>query len=137
MAGGSQLVEHGVAVQWLRNGLAACHREAGADRHHHIGVVHGPRRAVVGLESHEFIVQQLREFPEYIQIGARRQARVGHAMCAIQNDAAGPLEILCLGFAMRQIDRARDMEAPLPHHLFENRPRAAPIAGWAPAWGTA
>ena len=66
----------------------------------------GACRAVVGLECHEFVVQQLRKFPEHIQIGARRQAGVRHVMCTIQNDAAGPLEILCFGFAMRQIDGA-------------------------------
>ena len=118
-----------LAVLRLADRLAADHGKAGADRHHHIGVIDGLRRRADGLEGHQLVVQQLREFAEHIQIGARRQAGVGHAVRAVQDHAARALEKFSLRLAMRQIDGARNAESALPHHLFEDvlAPLPAPV----------
>ena len=76
----------------LRDGRAADHRERGADRHQHIGVIHGVSRAVESFESHRFIVELLGEFTQYVEIGARRQIHVSHARRPIEHQTAGSLE---------------------------------------------
>ncbi len=65
---------------------------------------------VAALEGHQLVVQQLREFPQHVEIGARREAGVGDAVRAVQHQAAGSLEKLSFRLAMGQIHRARDMQ---------------------------
>ena len=76
--------------------VAAHHREAGADRHHHIGVIHGLARAVERFERHQIVVELLGELAQHIEIGARREVRVGDVPRPIEHEAARALEILAL-----------------------------------------
>ena len=114
-----------LAVQRLRDRRAANHREPAADRHHDIGVIHRLRGSALGLEGHEFVVQQLRKFPEHIEIGARRQAGIGHAMRPIEHQAARALEKLSLRLAMREVDGARSRGTAPRAPLVRECPRAA------------
>ena len=125
-----------VAALELGDRGTAYHRELRAQRHHHVGVIHGSARAVERLESHELVVELLGKLPQHVEIGARREARVGDPLHAIEHQAPGALEILCPRprdgsnprCATRGRLRHRSPGAPLP--------RGARRAGWARASDT-
>ncbi len=69
--------QHRIARTPFGDRLGAQHGEAGADRQHHVGVIHRPACVVDGLECHQVVVELLRELAQHIEIGARRDVRVG------------------------------------------------------------
>src|SRR5580692_855741 len=104
----AESLTHRVAGAFLGDRFGAYHGEAGTEGQHHVGVIHGPARGVDGLERHQVVVEQLRELAQRIEIGARRNIRVGHVPRTIEHEAAGALEVLTELLAVAQVDRARD-----------------------------
>ena len=120
-----------------RDRLAAQHREAAADRHHHVGVVHGPAGGV----------RRTRRSRDRSRAAARnRRARRGRCAATGSHRRRGcGRSSTRLPVPSRTLPRPRDGERSTVRVVrnepaarpARSPPRAAPGGGSAPAWDTA
>ena len=136
VAGRAQGVEHGAALV-LADAFRAHRGEARTDAHQHVGVIDRRAARIDRFERDDVVVELLREIAEHIQIGARRHARIGDAMHAIEHEAAGAFEELAAAFVMREVEHARDAKALLASSASPAGPRDAPAGDSPPASDTA
>ncbi|MNP20597.1 hypothetical protein D3C76_1131730 [compost metagenome] len=87
----------------MGQGRQASHRQAGADTHHHIGVINRHALAIHRVERTEFIAQMGDQLIQGLGVGACGIPGVANPLLPIQDHAAGALQENLLLFEAGQV----------------------------------
>jgi hypothetical protein len=111
--GGLEPLKDGRTLVVARDRGVTDHGEFLADRHQYIGVIDGDAVPVERLERDHVVVHALRKIPEYVEMGAGREARIRDTVRAIEDHAAGAFQEMSCVFVVGQVDDLPHLETEL------------------------